>query len=151
MAAWASRSTPALSLASTAKTGTKLTVPIGFQGPAAKQGAVKSLTVAVSYDGGRTWKPAKVATAADGKRSVTLTHPAAPAAVGLKTTLVDQAGNTVTESLPDAYRTVRRRRPCRPTGPGNPDVDVCRSPPLRCRDTGLGASCFTGVARWPVR
>ncbi|MFJ9706225.1 S8 family serine peptidase [Streptomyces sp. NPDC101234] len=49
---------PRLSLTSTAKAGSRLAVPIGLQGPAAQQGAVRSLTVQVSYDGGRTWKPA---------------------------------------------------------------------------------------------
>lgn len=102
------RFTPKLSLTSTAKAGTKLTVPVGIQGPAAKKGAVKSLTVKVSYDAGRTWKSTTVHTGKDGKRYLTLTHPAKPTTIGLKATLVDRDGNTVTETLPTAYRTVRR-------------------------------------------
>lgn len=101
------RFAPKLSLTSTAKAGTRFTVPIGVQGPAAKKGAVRSLTVKVSYDSGRTWKPATVHTAANGKRYLTLTHPTRPTTVGLKATLVDRAGNRVTETLPFAYRTVR--------------------------------------------
>ncbi|GAA3790933.1 S8 family serine peptidase [Streptomyces phyllanthi] len=101
------RFTPKLSLTSTAKAGTELTVPIRLQGPAAKRGAVKSLVVKVSYDGGRTWKSTTVHTAKDGKRHLTLTSPARPTTVGLKATLVDRDGNTVTETLPSAYRTVR--------------------------------------------
>ncbi|MDX3642739.1 S8 family serine peptidase [Streptomyces sp. MB09-02B] len=101
------RFSPKLSLTSTAKAGTRLTVPIGIQGPAARKGAVKSLTVRVSYDGGRTWKPTTVRTDAHGKRSLALTHPARPTTVGLKATLVDRDGNTVTETMPTAYRTVR--------------------------------------------
>ncbi|MFJ8533786.1 hypothetical protein [Streptomyces sp. NPDC093591] len=98
--------TPKLSLTSIAKAGTKLTVPIGIQGPAAKKGAVKSLTVQVSYDGGRTWKPTKARTSQGGDRYLTLTHPNHPTTVGLKATLADRDGNTVTETLPTAYRTV---------------------------------------------
>ncbi|MDX2932742.1 hypothetical protein SipoB123_22240 [Streptomyces ipomoeae] len=101
------RFTPKLSLTSTAKAGTELTVPVGIQGPAAKKGAVKSLTVEVSYDAGRTWKPATVHTGKDGERYLTLTHPAKPTTIGLKATLIDRDGNTVTETLPTAYRTVR--------------------------------------------
>ena len=101
------RFTPKLSLTSTAKAGTRFTVPVGIQGPAAKKGTVRSLTVKVSYDSGRTWKPATVHTAANGKRYLTLTHPTRPTTVGLKATLVDRGGNTVTETLPSAYRTVR--------------------------------------------
>ncbi|MBR8639712.1 hypothetical protein KEF29_11390 [Streptomyces tuirus] len=49
-------------------------------GPGAPRAArqPRSLTVKVSYDGGRTWKPATVPTAANGKRYLTLTHPARP-------------------------------------------------------------------------
>lgn len=101
------RFTPKLSLTSTAKAGARLTVPVVLQGPAAKKGAVKSLTVQVTYDGGRTWKATPVSTAADGGRSLTLAHPAAPTTVGLRATLVDTAGNTVTETLPTAYKTVK--------------------------------------------
>ncbi|MDT0569994.1 hypothetical protein RM704_21385 [Streptomyces sp. DSM 3412] len=54
------RFTPKLSLTSTARAGNRFTVPIGIQGPAEKKGAVRSLTVKVSYDDGRTWKHATV-------------------------------------------------------------------------------------------
>ncbi|WP_093775750.1 S8 family serine peptidase [Streptomyces sp. yr375] len=101
------RFAPKLSLTSTAKAGTRLTVPIGIQGPAAAKGAVKSLTVGVSYDGGRTWRNTAVQTGKTGGRFLTLTHPAGPGTVSLRATLVDTAGNAVTETLPNAYRTVR--------------------------------------------
>lgn len=58
------RFTPKLSLTSTAKAGARLTVPIRIQGPAAAKGAVKSIAVQVSYDGGRTWKRVTVTTGA---------------------------------------------------------------------------------------
>ncbi|MFF4259885.1 hypothetical protein ACFY1L_52975 [Streptomyces sp. NPDC001663] len=100
------RFTPKLSLTGTAKAGTRITVPVRLQGPAAAKGAVKSLKVQVSYDGGRTWKTATVHTAADGSRQLTLTHPARATTIGFKATLVDRDGNTVSETLPTAYRTV---------------------------------------------
>ncbi|WP_329223538.1 S8 family serine peptidase [Streptomyces sp. NBC_01485] len=101
------RFTPKLSLTSTAKAGAGLTVPIGIQGPAAAKGAVKSLAVQVSYDAGRTWRNTVVHADRTGKRFLTLAHPAGPGTVSLKATLVDTKGNTVTETLPNAYRTVR--------------------------------------------
>ncbi|UIX29239.1 S8 family serine peptidase [Streptomyces sp. GQFP] len=101
------RFTPKLSLTGTTKAGARLTLPIGIQGPAAAKGAVKSLTVQVSYDGGRTWKRTTVHTGQAGKRSVTLAHPAKPGKVSLRATLVDTDGNSVTETLSNAYRTVR--------------------------------------------
>jgi hypothetical protein len=101
------RFTPKLSLSSPAKAGARLTVLVRIQGPAAAKGAVRSLTVQVSYDGGRTWKQATVHTAGNGSRSLTLTHPAKPGTVSLKATLVDTSGNTMTETLSNAYRTVR--------------------------------------------
>ncbi|WP_427920702.1 S8 family serine peptidase [Streptomyces sp. cg40] len=101
------RFTPRLSPTSTAKAGARLTVPVGIQGPAAARGAVKSLAVQVSYDGARTWKRVTVTTAANGKRSLTLTNPARPGTVSLRATLTDTKGNTVTETLVNAYRTVR--------------------------------------------
>ncbi|MET8976358.1 S8 family serine peptidase [Streptomyces sp. NPDC004539] len=101
------RFTPQLSLAGTAKAGVRLTVPVSVQGPAADKGAVKSLTVQVSYDAGRTWKATPAHTGKNGARYLTLAHPVKPATVGLRATLTDRAGNTVTETLPTAYRTVR--------------------------------------------
>ncbi|MER6081363.1 S8 family serine peptidase [Streptomyces sp. NPDC001833] len=101
------RFTPKLSLTSTAKAGARITVPIAVQGPAAAKGAVKSLAVQVSYDGGRTWKRVTVTTDANGKRTLTLTNPAKPGTVSLKAALTDTKGNTVTETLQNAYRTVR--------------------------------------------
>ncbi|MFJ8019333.1 hypothetical protein [Streptomyces sp. NPDC096311] len=92
------RFTPKLSLTSTAKAGIRFTVPIGFQGPAAKKGAVKSLTVKVSYDGGHTWKNTAVHTDAGGKRYLTLTHPSWPGTVSLRTTLVDNLGDSLIQT-----------------------------------------------------
>lgn len=65
------RFTPRLGAASTAKAGKAFTVPFTIEGAATARTARK-LAVTVSYDGGRTWKPAKIA---DRKR-LELRHPA---------------------------------------------------------------------------
>lgn len=98
---------PKLSLTSTAKAGARVTVPLSLQGPAAAKGHLKSLTVRVSYDGGHTWKPVTVHTDHAGKRYVTLTHPKRPGTVSFRASLTDAAGNTATETIHTAYRTVR--------------------------------------------
>ncbi|MEU1180329.1 hypothetical protein ABZ464_22240 [Streptomyces sp. NPDC005820] len=100
------RFTPKLGLDSTAEAGTRITVPLVVQGAAAAPGALKSLAVKVSYDGGRTWKSTAVHGAAGGKRSVTLTQPKTPGSVSFRATAVDNRGNSVTQTLINAYRTV---------------------------------------------
>ncbi|ELS57054.1 S8 family serine peptidase [Streptomyces viridochromogenes] len=101
------RFTPKLSLKSTAKAGTRITVPVTVEGAAAARGALRSLTVKVSYDGGRTWKNTPVHTTANGKRSVTLAQPRTPGSVSFKATATDTKGNTVNQTMINAYRTVR--------------------------------------------
>ena len=98
---------PKLTLTSTAKAGARVTVPLSLQGPAAAKGHLKSLTVRVSYDGGRTWKPAAVHTDHAGKRYLTLTHPKKPGTVSFHAFLADTDGNTYTGTIHNAYRTVR--------------------------------------------
>ncbi|WP_406204435.1 hypothetical protein OG331_36235 [Streptomyces sp. NBC_01017] len=51
------RLAPKLSLEGTAPACGTLTVPLKLSGAAAAAGQVAALTVNVSYDGGRTWKP----------------------------------------------------------------------------------------------
>ncbi|MFF7645298.1 hypothetical protein [Streptomyces canus] len=75
---------PKLSLTDTAKTGARVTVPLSFQGPAAAKGHLQSLTVRVSYDRGRTWKPVTVHTDHAGKRYLPLTHPKKPGTVSFR-------------------------------------------------------------------
>lgn len=98
---------PKLSLTDTAKAGTRITVPLSLQGPAAAKGHLKSLTVRVSYDGGQTWKTVTVHTDHAGKRYLTLTHPKKPGTVSFRASLTDTDGNTATETIHTAYRTVR--------------------------------------------
>ncbi|MEV3972895.1 S8 family serine peptidase [Streptomyces sp. NPDC050698] len=98
---------PKLSLTGTAKAGARITVPLSLQGPAAAKGHLKSLTVKVSDDGGRTWKPVAVHNSAGGEYYLTLTNPKRPGSVSFSAALADTAGNTYTGTIRNAYRTVR--------------------------------------------
>ncbi|WP_371661902.1 S8 family serine peptidase [Streptomyces sp. NBC_00280] len=98
------RFAPALSLRGTAPAGGTLTVPLKLSGPAAATGQVATLTVKVSFDGGRTWKPLTVTTAATGTRSVSVKHPATARAVSFLVDLKDKGGNTTRETITNAYR-----------------------------------------------
>jgi subtilisin family serine protease len=94
------RFTPKLQAASTAKAGRGFTVPFTVEGAATARTARK-LAFSVSYDGGRTWRPAE---AADRKR-LELRHPARPGTVSLRVVLTDADGNTVKQTIYRAYRT----------------------------------------------
>ncbi|HSX97422.1 MAG TPA: S8 family serine peptidase, partial [Streptomyces sp.] len=98
------RLAPKLSLKGTAPVGGTLTVPLKVSGAAAEAGQVAALTVNVSYDGGRTWKPLTVKTDAKGARSVSVKHPATAQAVSFRVDLKDKGGNTVRETITNAYR-----------------------------------------------
>ncbi|MFD3306865.1 S8 family serine peptidase [Streptomyces sp. NPDC058694] len=98
------RLAPKLSLRGTAPAGGTLTVPLKLSGAAAAAGQVAALTVNVSYDGGRTWKPLTVTTDAKGARSVSVKHPATAKAVSFRVDLKDKGGNTMRETITNAYR-----------------------------------------------
>ncbi|MFF4032155.1 S8 family peptidase [Streptomyces sviceus] len=91
---------PKLTPTGTAPAGHRTTIPLSLQGPAAT--ALKSLTVKVSYDAGKTWTPAPVTTT-QGKRTLTLTHPENARSVSLKSTLTDTTGNTYAVTILKAY------------------------------------------------
>ncbi|WP_020136587.1 S8 family peptidase [Streptomyces sp. 351MFTsu5.1] len=91
---------PKLTPTGTAPAGRRTTIPLSLQGPAATH--LKSLTVKVSYDAGKTWSPAPVTTAR-GKRTLTLTHPQNARSVSLTSTLTDTTGNTYTVTILKAY------------------------------------------------
>ncbi|GLF93346.1 S8 family serine peptidase [Streptomyces yaizuensis] len=99
------RITPRLTAASTARAGTRLTVPLRIDGPATRGGAA-SLTAEVSYDRGARWHPVPVAGQGSARR-VALDHPAAAASVSLRTVLTDGRGSTQTLTVLDAYRLTR--------------------------------------------
>ncbi|WP_158708863.1 S8 family peptidase [Streptomyces sp. NRRL S-920] len=100
------RLAPKLALNGTARAGSTLTVPLKVAGAAAGAGKVASLTVKVSYDGGRTWKAATVTTDDKGARSASVRHPATAKAVSYRVYLKDTSGNTMTETISNAYRLV---------------------------------------------
>ncbi|MFJ7043710.1 S8 family peptidase [Streptomyces sp. NPDC101112] len=91
---------PKLTPTGTASAGRRTTIPLSLQGPAATD--LKSLTVKVSYDAGKTWSPAPVTTA-HGKRTLTLTHPENARSVSLRSTLTDTTGNTYAVTILEAY------------------------------------------------
>ncbi|UIX32443.1 S8 family peptidase [Streptomyces sp. GQFP] len=96
------RFNPRLSMASTAKAGTRFSVPFAVEGAATARTARK-LAFSVSYDDGRTWHPAK---AVAGKR-LDLRHPAKAGTVSLRVTLTDKDGNTLKQTINRAYRTTK--------------------------------------------
>jgi subtilisin family serine protease len=91
---------PKLTPTGTAPAGRRTTIPLSLQGPAVTD--LKSLTVKVSYDAGKTWSPAPVTTT-HGKRTLTLTHPENARSVSLKSTLTDTTGNTYAVTILKAY------------------------------------------------
>ncbi|MFF2718951.1 S8 family peptidase [Streptomyces sp. NPDC058011] len=95
------RFSPALSMASTARAGTKLTVPLTVEGSAAGAN-LKSLSVKVSYDKGATWRTAPVTTKGE-KKSLRLSHPAKAKSVSFRATVVDKQHNTFTLTVLKAY------------------------------------------------
>ncbi|MEU3337382.1 S8 family peptidase [Streptomyces sp. NPDC006668] len=91
---------PKLTPTGTAPAGRRTTIPLSLQGPAATH--LKSLTVKVSYDAGKTWSAAPVTTT-HGKRTLTLTHPENARSVSLTSTLTDTTGNTYAVTILKAY------------------------------------------------
>ena len=64
---------------------------------------VTGAKVRVSFDGGHTWRTAKVTPAGSGRFTVSFTAPAG-ADVTLRTGATDAAGGSITETIQDAYR-----------------------------------------------
>ncbi|MFF7590946.1 serine protease [Kitasatospora purpeofusca] len=93
------RFSPGLGPDGTAPAGSPLRVPVTVQGAAA-EGRVRSLTVSMSADGGRSWTVLPVQEGA-----VTVPNPVAGTAVSLRAELTDTDGNTLDQTLVDAYRT----------------------------------------------
>ncbi|MBO1416511.1 serine protease [Streptomyces sp. FH025] len=93
------RFSPELGLTGAAPAGSRIRVPITVQGAAAN-GRVRSLTVSMSTDGGVSWTGLPVEAGA-----VTIQNPAAGTGVSLRAELTDTEGNTLDQTLIDAYRT----------------------------------------------
>ncbi|MBA2949048.1 S8 family peptidase [Streptomyces himalayensis] len=88
---------PALGLDSTAPAGKTQSVPVTVQG-AAKGSNLKSLSVYVSYDYGKTWKKLSVK---NGKVSVK--NPAKGKGISFHAKITDKKGNKSTVSIYNAY------------------------------------------------
>ncbi|MGW6458439.1 S8 family peptidase, partial [Streptomyces sp. NPDC055078] len=84
---------PKVGLDSTAKAGATQLVPVTVQGPAAGRN-LKSLTVFVSYDLGKTWKKLSVK-----KGKVTVKNPAKGKGLSLRAAFADKKGNKGTVTV----------------------------------------------------
>lgn len=102
------RFTPKLDLYNSAPAGKPFSLPVSVQryrGSAAA--ANKTLTVAVSYDDGRTWQPTVLTRASDGTWTAQLQHPNRAGFVSLRARAIDQSGNSVEQTIIHAYRIAR--------------------------------------------
>ncbi|WP_409374870.1 S8 family peptidase [Streptomyces griseolus] len=92
------RFTPEVSLGSTVPAGATAKVPVRVQGPAAGKN-LKSLTVWVSHDSGKTWKKVSVKSG-----RISVKNPAKGKSVSFKAQVTDKRGNTSKVTVFDAYR-----------------------------------------------
>jgi hypothetical protein len=72
--------------------------------PGAKVGAVKQVTLQVSGDGGKTWTRASVVRSGKADYKAIFRTPAGAKLISLRSTLVDRDGNTVSQTVLNAYR-----------------------------------------------
>ncbi|MFJ2706663.1 S8 family serine peptidase [Streptomyces sp. NPDC087428] len=91
------RFTPDVALDSTAKAGKSVSVPVTVQGAAAGKN-LKSLTVYVSYDAGKTWKKTAVK-----KGRISVKNPAKKKSLSFKADVTDKKGNKSSVAIYDAY------------------------------------------------
>ncbi|WP_393060066.1 S8 family serine peptidase [Streptomyces sp. LN549] len=91
------RFTPEVALDSTAKAGKSVSVPVTVQGAAAGKN-LKSLTVYVSYDAGKTWKKTAVT-----KGRISVKNPAKKKSLSFKADVTDKKGNKSSVAIYDAY------------------------------------------------
>ncbi|MEO3928240.1 S8 family serine peptidase [Micromonosporaceae bacterium B7E4] len=75
---------------------------VEFQ-PGAPKVAVQRLTVEISYDGGKSWRSSALRRAGEAWVA-TVSHPAGAGHASLRATAVDSGGNSVTQTIIQAYR-----------------------------------------------
>ncbi|WP_344325456.1 S8 family peptidase [Streptomyces macrosporus] len=97
--ATAVRFAPKLALDGTAKAKATVSVPVKIQGSAAGKN-LKSIGVYVSYDGGKSWKKLTVK-----KGAVSVKNPGKGKTVSFKANVTDKKGNTLSQTIINAYRT----------------------------------------------
>ncbi|MFB6718876.1 S8 family peptidase [Kribbella sp. NPDC056345] len=71
--------------------------------PGATVLGVKKLAIQVSGDGGTTWHPASVAATGGGAYQATFATPDGAARISLRSSLIDADGNTIEQTVIDAY------------------------------------------------
>ncbi|MFH0242613.1 S8 family serine peptidase [Streptomyces sp. HK10] len=97
--ATAVRFAPKLALDGTARAMATMPVPVTVQGSAAGKN-LKSLTVHVSFDGGRSWKRTAVR-----KGKIVFRNPGRKGTVSFRATVKDGKGDTLSQTIVNAYRT----------------------------------------------
>ncbi len=98
------RFAPGTDLDNAAPAGRRFAVPLYAQWQrGAGSAAMRSVTVDVSYDDGRTWRAAPLTGAGD-RRVAILDHPARDGFVSLRAHATDSAGSQVEETIIRAYR-----------------------------------------------
>ncbi len=96
------RFTPRLDGNNAAPAGRPFTVPVSVQSQTG-DAKVRRLGVRVSYDDGKTWRPAVLLPARDGWVAL-VDHPSGPGWVSLQASATDAAGNTVEQTIIHAYQ-----------------------------------------------
>lgn len=86
-----------------AAAGTQTTIPISVdRQPQATPATITNVALESSTDDGATWQPLTVGSAASGW-TTTVTNPSIAGFVSLRATVIDSAGNSVTETIIHAY------------------------------------------------
>ena len=98
------RFAPRLDAHNAAPAGRSFQIPVTVRRqPGAPGASVRSLTVDVSYDDGKTWQKAPLRRDGGGWVA-SVRHPAAAGFVSLRASSTDTSGNTVTHTVVHAYR-----------------------------------------------
>lgn len=84
----------------------QITVTSYYQERLSELPLVTTLEIAVSYDGGQSWQSVDVAAEGDSNFTATLRHPrsAAGEPVALRVSAIDNQGNSVVQTMPEAFR-----------------------------------------------
>jgi subtilisin family serine protease len=97
------RFSPRLDGRNTAPGGCRFAIPVTVdRQPGSAAGRVRSLRVEVSFDDGKTWKPAALSGSGD-HRVATVQHPHGAGFASLRASSTDTKGNTVTQTVIRAY------------------------------------------------
>jgi subtilisin family serine protease len=94
------RFSPVLDTANSAPAGQRFLVPLQLQDQSGATSRPKSMEVEVSYDRGANWQPVRVSA----NQTAVLHHPANAETVSLRADATDREGNTVRQTIIDAYK-----------------------------------------------